>query len=186
MNLRCFSMAVIFALCLTAGASAQSLADVARAEEARRKSVKGGAKVYTNEDLVRTPATSPAPASAPAGPTAGKPDAATPAAAAKPEDAKPVDPAKTEKFWKDRATTIREALARNKLVLDALQSQVNGLNAEYLNTDDPGQRELLQARIQRATGELQRVQQDIDKQTKAAADLQEEARKAGVPSGWVR
>ena len=37
-----------------------------------------------------------------------------------------------------------------------------------------------------ATGEMQRVQQDIEKQTKAAADLGEEARKAGVPSGWIR
>ena len=52
--------------------------------------------------------------------------------------------------------------------------------------DDPGQRDLLQARLQRATGELQRVQQDIEKQTRAAADLQDEARKAGVPAGWVR
>ena len=71
-------------------------------------------------------------------------------------------------------------------MLDALQSQVNGLNAEFVNMDDPGQRDLLQARLQRATGELQRVQQDIEKQTKAAADLQDEARKAGVPAGWVR
>ena len=63
---------------------------------------------------------------------------------------------------------------------------MNGLNAEFMNTDDPGQRDLMQARIQRATGELQRVQQDIEKQTKAATDLQEEARKAGVPAGWVR
>jgi hypothetical protein len=135
----------------------------------------------------RQPAPSSAPVSASASApgaaadkTAGKPDGA------KPEDAKAVDPVKTEKFWKDRATVIRESLARNKLVLDALQSQVNALNAEYLNTDDPGQGEIMQARIQRATGELQRVQQDIEKQTKAAADLQEEARKAGVPPGWLR
>ena len=114
-------------------------------------------------------------------------DAAKPGdAAAKPEEEKPVDPTKTQEYWKDRATTIQQSLSRNKLLLDALQSQVNGLNAEFMNTDDPGQRGLLQARLQRATGELQRVQQDIEKQTKAAADLQEEARKAGVPAGWVR
>ena len=43
------------ALALQAGVSAQSLADVAKAEEARRKTIKPGAKVYTNEDLGRTP-----------------------------------------------------------------------------------------------------------------------------------
>ena len=171
------------ALALQAGVSAQSLADVAKAEEARRKTVRAGAKVYTNDDLHRTPATSAAPST----PTAASTGAATPgSAAAKPEEQKPVDPSKTEKFWKDRAAAIQQTLSRNKLLVEALQSQVNGLNAEYLNTDDPGQRELLQARIQRAAGELQRVQQDTDKQTKAAADLQEEARKTGIPAGWVR
>ena len=169
------------ALALQAGVFAQSLAEVAKAEEARRKTVKMRAKIYTNDDLGGTPATSAAPA---------PPAALSPAKAAdptaKPEQEKPVDPAKTEKYWKDRAASIQQSLSRNKLLLEALQSQVNGLNAEYLNTDDPGQRDLVQARVQRATGELQRVQQDIEKQTKAAADLQEEARKSGVPAGWVR
>ena len=176
-----------FAFALQAMPSAQSLADVAKVESARRQTVKGG-KTYTNDDLGRTPATSPAPDSAPA--TAGKrgtpTEAAKAADPAKPDAQKPVDPAKTEKFWKDRAAVIQQSLSRNKLLLDALQSQVNGMNAEFMNTDDPGQRTLLQARLQRATGELQRVQQDIEKQTKAAADLQEEARRSGVPSGWLR
>jgi hypothetical protein len=112
--------------------------------------------------------------------------AKSPDAAAKPEDKKPVDPAKTEKYWKDRATTIRATLSRNKLLLDALKSQLNGLNAQFMNTDDPGQREIMQVRIQHVTAEAQRVQQEIDTHTKAASDLQEEARKAGIPAGWVR
>lgn len=169
-----------FALALQISASAQSLADVAKAEEARRKTVKSGVKVYTNEDLGgAVPVTS-------AAPTQAAP-ATTPAdTAAKPGDQKPADPTKTQTYWKDRATAIQQGLSRNKLLLEALQTQVNGLNAEFVSMDDPGQRNLLQARLQRATGELQRVQQEIDKQTKAAADLQEEARKSGVPAGWIR
>ena len=170
-------IAIPLLVALQAGLSAQSLADVAAAEAARRKTVKSAGKVYTNDDLGNTPATNPTPTSAPAEP-------ADPAA--KPEEKKAVDPAKTEKYWKDRASTIQQSLSRNKLLLEALQTQVNGMNAEFMNTDDPGQRDLLQARLQRATGELQRVQQDIEKQTRAAADLQEEARKSGVPAGWVR
>lgn len=170
------------ALVFQAGVSAQSLADVARAEEARRKTVKAAVKVYTNEDLDGAPATGAPtpPATEPAGPA--KPGNA----AAKPEEQKPVDPAKTEKYWKDRAAEIQQSLSRSKVLLEALQTQVSGMNAEFLSMDDPGQRGLLEARLQRATGELQRVQQDIDRQTKAAADLQEEARKAGVPAGWIR
>ena len=182
MKLHHYFVVIPVALALQAGVSAQSLADVAKAEEARRKTIKAGTRVYTNDDLGRTPATSPAPSQpAPAATTAkpGEP-------AAKPGEEKPVDPTKTQAYWKEKATTLQQSLSRNKLLLDALQSQVNGLNAEFMNTDDPGQRGLLQARLQRATGELQRVQQDIDKQTKAANDLQEEARRSGAPAGWVR
>lgn len=172
--------AVLLTLTFGARPSAQSLADVARAEEARRKTVKPGAKIYTNEDLGGT-----LPASAPPADAASASSSAK-AAGAKPEEQKAVDPTKTEKYWKDRASAIQETLSRLKLLQDALQTQVSGLNAEYLSMDDPGHRGLLETRMHRATLELQRVQQDIEKQTKAAADLQEEARKAGIPAGWVR
>jgi hypothetical protein len=175
-----YLLVVPMALALQAGVFAQSLADVAKAEEARRKTVKARGKVYTNDSLDSAPVASPAPTAAAT--TTAKPADPT----AKPEQQKPVDPTKTEKYWKDRAASIQQSLSRNKLLLEALQSQVNGLNAEYMNTDDPGQRDLVRARVQRATSELQRVQQDTEKQTKAAADLQEEARKNGVPAGWVR
>jgi hypothetical protein len=177
-----YLLVVPMALALEAGVFAQSLADVAKAEEARRKTVKARGKVYTNDNLGDAAAPNPAPAPAAASTSAAKPADPT----AKPEQQKPIDPTKTEKYWKDRVASIQQSLSRNKLLLEALQSQVNGLNAEYMNTDDPGQRDLVRARVQRATSELQRVQQDTEKQTKAAADLQEEARKNGVPAGWVR
>ena len=176
-------LVITLVLAFQASASAQSLAEVAKAEEARRRTVKSVGKVYTNEDLSGTPATSAAP-SQPAAASINAAKAGDPAA--KPDEQKPVDPTKTEKYWKDRAAAIQQSLSRNKLLLDALQSQVNGLNAQILTTDDPGQRGLLDARLQRAASELQRVQQDIEKQTRAAADLQDEARKSGVPAGWIR
>ena len=175
-------MVIPVALALQAGVFAQSLADVARAEESRRKAIKGTVKVYTNEDLGQTPTTSPAPSQ----PAAAVSTAAKPGDPAKPGDEKAVDPKTTQTYWKERATTLQQSLSRSKLLLEALQSQVNGLNAEFVNMDDPGQRDLLQARLQRASGELLRVQQDIEKLTKAAADLQTEARRANIPPGWVR
>ena len=182
MTHRRVSICLLVALALQTGLSAQSLADVAKAEETRRKSVKRAGKVYTNDTLGREAAAPPQPSQPAASNGTTKPADA----AAKPEDKTAVDPTKTEKYWKDRAQTVQQSLSRNKLLLDALQSQASGLNAEFMNTDDPGQRELIGARIQRVTGELQRVQQDIEKQTKASADLLEEARKAGVPPGWLR
>jgi hypothetical protein len=166
-------------------AQSQSLVDVARAEEARRKHVKAAAKVYTNDDLKgggdATSSSTPAPAPADARPL----DAAAKPAEKKPEQ-KPEDPTKTEAYWKTRMAAARSTLDRSKVFLEALQSRINVLNADFVNVADPGQHAVIQGDLQRATTELERVKKDIETQTKAIADTQEEARRAGVPAGWLR
>src|SRR5215475_6295965 len=92
--------------------SAQTLGDVAKREEARRKQVKAPAKVYTNEDLRGgdAGAAAPAPASQ-AAPNAAPP--AAPAAGAQPKDADKAgadDPKKNEAYWKDRVAKARADL----------------------------------------------------------------------------
>ena len=62
-------MAMAFVLVCAAAASAQSLADVARQEEERRKAIRTPGKVYTNDALRPEPAsTGGAPAALPAPP----------------------------------------------------------------------------------------------------------------------
>jgi polyhydroxyalkanoate synthesis regulator phasin len=39
---------------------------------------------------------------------------------------------------------------------------------------------------QKALAEMERVRQEIDTLKKEIADLEEEARQAGVPPGWLR
>jgi hypothetical protein len=69
---------------------------------------------------------------------------------------------------------------------EALQSRVNGLTADFTARDDPAQRAVVANDRQKALAELDRVKNDIVQQTKAIADIQEEARRAGVPPGWLR
>jgi hypothetical protein len=40
--------------------------------------------------------------------------------------------------------------------------------------------------LNKALAELERVRGDIEAQEKAVTDLEEEARRAGVPPGWLR
>jgi hypothetical protein len=184
---RFFAGAILLAA--VAPVAAQSLADVARAEEARRKAVKGQAKVYTN-DTLRGPDGGEPPAAPPAPPAA----ASGPAGAAKsatPPDGKPAAPRapeepKDEKFWRGRLASAREALARSQTFADALQTQINGLYTEFVNMSDPAQRALIEQKRLGAIAELDRVKADIAKQTKALADLEDEARRANVPAGWLR
>ena len=168
--------------------SAQTLGDVAKREETRRKQVKTPSKVYTNEDLRGDAgAPPPAPATEASSPNAAQP--AAPAAGAQPKDADKAateDPKKTEAYWKDRLTKARGDLDRAKTFADALQSRVNALTTDFAARSDPAQRTQIGNDRQKALAELDRVKKEIEANTKAIADIQEEGRKAGVPAGWVR
>jgi hypothetical protein len=172
-------------------AAAQSLADVARAEEARRKAVKGQAKVYTNETL-RGPDGGEPPAAPAAPPPAATPDPNAPAKpAASAPGAKPAAPSaadstKDEKYWRDRLASARDALARSQTFAEALQSQINGLYTEFVNMSDPAQRAVIEQKRLAAIAEQDRVKADIAKYTKALAAIEDEARRANVPAGWLR
>ena len=198
---------VALAAVLTSGAPAQSLGDVAKKEEARKKD--GASKVYTNEDLHPAPAsaaTSPAPP-APSASTgdskaATKPDAKADAKTpAKPDakadaktdgktdakaDAKPAAPKGDAASWKKRRQDLQDSIDRSKLFAESLQSRINGLAADFSARDDPAQRSVVAADRQKALTEMERVKKEILQLNKDLTDLQEEARKSGVPPGWLR
>jgi len=180
----CTALVAAVGLGMAAPARSQSLGDVARKEEERRKDVKSPAKVYTNKDL-----------GAPL--QGGSPDAAKPEAspserskdAAKAGDGKAKDkdgPDKDQAYWVKHKKDLQDKLERSKTQLDAMQSRINALTADFTSRDDPVQRAAIERDRQRALSELARLQQDIKDTQKALTDLDEEARKAGVPPGWLR
>jgi hypothetical protein len=173
-----------------AAAQQQSLADIARKEEARRKKVKASGKVYTNKDVKPAdglPA-SPAAETATAPPAGAEPTA--PAAPAGQQAEPPADAsdgrADDEQRWRQRMTDARGALERSRMFAEALQSRINALTRDFYARDDPAQRGVIEADRQKAIAELGRVESEIQQQIKAIADLEEEARRAGVPPGWLR
>jgi hypothetical protein len=181
-------------LASAASSAAQSLADVARKEEARRKNVAEPAKVYTNQDL------KPVPSSAPA---ASTPDAKTDEKAAPEKDApaKPADknddktdaappakgePVKDQAYWAGRLKTAQEQLARDETYAAAMQSRINALTTDFVNRDDPAQKRTIEQDRLKAIAEMDRLKQAIANDKKALDSLLEEARRAGVPPGWLR
>jgi hypothetical protein len=167
-------------------AAGQSLAAVARKEEARRKQVKQPSRVISNKDI-RQGDTGPRPVIQ--APAATTPSATDPAPAAVPGD-KPLDEAaqgdKDEQAWRQKMADARLALERSQMYADALQSKINALWTDFTARDDPAQRAQLELERKRALAEQERVNGEIETQKKAISDLEEEARKAGVPPGWVR
>jgi len=167
----------------------QGLADLARKEEARRKTVKPARKVYTNGDLKGDGTAPSTPGSSAAGTNTPAPSSQVPSTTVpggKPENAESKDPAKDQAYWSNRIGTARAALDRSRIFADALQSRINALSADFVNRDDPAQRAQIELERQRAAAELNRVKGEMTEQTKAIADIEEEARKAGVPPGWLR
>lgn len=166
-----------------APAQAQSLADVAEKEQERRKAVKPSGKVLTNKDLGSVP---------PAVVVTPSPDAAKAAEAAK--TAKPPDPAAPQEkgpvqdqaYWSGRMSGLRTQLDRDQTYAEALQTRINSLAADFVNRDDPAQRSVIERDRQRAVAELARLTKAIADGKKAIADLEEEARRAGAPPGWLR
>jgi DNA repair exonuclease SbcCD ATPase subunit len=154
-----------------------NLVELARKEQERRKTVKGSAKVYSDKDLPK-----PAPADA-----AALPPATPPATEAKPAEAPAkAEEQKDEAWWRARMSQTREDLRRNEAFAEALQSRVNALSNDAANIDDPYQRAKAAQDRQKAIAELDRVKTEIEQSKKQISDIEEEARKAGVPPGWLR
>jgi hypothetical protein len=170
---------------------AQSLADVSKKEEDRRKNIKEPSKVYTNKDLPSVPASTAEPAPDQAS------DADKTADSAKGDD-KAADKGKDkdkdtkdkvvkdQAYWSNRQQTLQTQLDHDQEFAEALQTRINSLNTDFVNRDDPVQRAAIGATRDKSIADLGRLKLTIEKDKQALSDLQEEARRAGVPPGWLR
>jgi hypothetical protein len=175
-------------------ATGQSLADVARKEQERRKAITTTSKVYSNESLSEVPPVSVVGAEAavekeaetdPSGREAAGRAKASPAEqpANRPTAG---DDRRDEKYWRSRITDARAELSRQELFLQALQTRVNSLTSDFVARDDPAQRGVLAGDRQKSLAEMERVRADIQRLTTTIHDIEEEARRAAVPPGWLR
>lgn len=184
-SLGCFVSVMAAAAMLSAAAPAfarqgSTLGDVAKKEEARRKGIATPSKVYTNKDLPKPAAPQPSPAGT-------LPPPVKPPAEQKPEEAKaPDEEVKDEAWWRARMTTARTELQRNEMAVEAFQSRVNALSTDFAARDDPYQRAQIAIDRQKTLNELERVKSEIVRLKQVIFDIEEEARAAGVPPGWLR
>ena len=143
--------------------------------------------MLTDKDVPR--ATTPPVPAAPAGEAPGekpadpgeKPDEKP----AEPDE-KPQEPVKDEAWWKERITRVREELRRNEMFADALQTRINAFATDFASQDDPYRRAEIAQQRATAIAELDRVKADLEANRKAMAAIEEDARRAAVPPGWLR
>ena len=140
-------------------------------------------KVYTNADLrggsrlTTSAAETARPAASPAGTNAAPPGLDAQETAETPMD---------EAGWRTRITTVLQARDRAQLMFAAPQDRVEGLLTEFTSRDGPAQRSVIEQERIEALEELDRTSEEIWQLDQNVLDIQEEARRAGVPPGWLR
>lgn len=165
-----------------------SLGEASFREAVRRHHTSASTRVVTDASL------GPAPVrvAAPPPPVVADAPAVVAVASAEPDKSKSApdkskaEPNKGAAWWQKRITTAREAVARDRLLVAALESRVNALANDIASRDDPEYRALLITARQQALAELDRLKTQIDDGAAAIVAIQDEARKAGVPPGWIR
>lgn len=186
---RSWQVVAFVLVCLLGAADvavSQSLAEAARREAARRKAVTKPARVYTNSSLRSVPGevipTPPSPVGGqeqtPAAGATGAQEAAEP-------DPAP-DPTRTQEYWKKRMADAEQERDNNALMMDALESRINGLWADFTARDNPLERAAIASNRQKALDELDRRKTLQVNLVKAISDLEDEARRARIPPGWLR
>lgn len=142
-------------------ASTQSLVEVAKKEKERRKKVDAqGKQAFTEHDLRGGPRLPPTSSTA-STPAAGS--AETPAGTETPAEPEE-DPTKTESYWRERVAGV------NKKIQD-LEAK---LQSPELNADTRG------------ASRRQAAERDLAQARSEKQAIADEARRKGVPPGWIR
>ena len=186
--------ALLLGVAADAAAQPPSLAEVARQEGARRAALPEDerARLYTNADLRETGGLTVA--SAPAAPADAGEHHAAPATG---QGATAVDGsaaasaadggvARDEAHWRGRMAEAEAARARAALMAAALQNRADGLWAQFTAVDDPARQRVIERQRNDALEALQNAQVELEDAERAIAEIREDARRAGVPPGWLR
>ncbi len=166
------------------GGRSTTLADAARYEAIRRALTPAATKSLTNADLPpEALRTEPELSAKIPELRAEFPDLRSKA----PESsAKFPDLPVSESEWRARMTIARVALERDEVLADGMQSRVNALTSDSISRDDIAQRADLLKQRSRALVELDRLTLQIEKDKLAITAIEDDARKKGIPPGWLR
>jgi len=157
----------------------KSLAEASAREAFRRSTAPKTKVVLTNAGLPQSALVSGAAAVTP--PPAETTDASAPA---KPAGAVPEK--HDETWWRKRMSSAREQLKNDQQAAEDLQTRINALQRDSVNRDNPQQAAKLREELQKAITTLDATKARIEIDQKAIVGIQDEARRADVPAGWVR
>jgi hypothetical protein len=94
---------------------------------------------------------------------------------------------RTREDWKSLISSARGAVSNLESRIASLQSQANKLANDFYAWDDPAYRDsVIKPAWDQALASLEEAKNALPDAKQRVADIEEEARKAGVPPGWLR
>jgi hypothetical protein len=170
-------------------AEAQGLGEAAAREKQRREQEqkkRGAAKVVTMDDLSKT-GSSDNPASGTAQ-DQQRPERSTTeqSRTIKEGTDEVVDETPKEAEWRQRAKDAKEELQQAEAQLRKLEEKASQLFGQIQASTDTNELLRLRAEQQGLTKQVEEAKAVLASCRKEMGDLADEARKAGVPPGWVR
>lgn len=124
-------------------------------------------------------------ASLPPSAAATSPGVPTPTADVGPES-RSTDDGVGESWWRARMAAARAQVSQARERLDQVDGRLAALTRDVVAMDDPVQRERLQQDRQRALLEREDATTAVAQAEAGVALVEEAARRAGVPPGWIR
>ena len=170
------ALTVLLLLLTPVVARAQSLADAAAKETARRKEkeAKEKAQTYTNDDLDHGVKKSASPSPAP------------PAQTASTNEAPPLpSPNKEEASWRSRAESARNGVKQAESKVASLEAQAQDLLTKRLLSTDTNEILRLSAEQKDVLDQIGPAKEEVETAKKALQDFEDSARQAGIPAGWT-
>jgi len=96
------------------------------------------------------------------------------------------DPTKTEKYWRERKNALVEKINANEAEVKNMQAKLFQMQNQLNGTDIVADRIRLEKEIRDTADNLENYKKGLERMKQELEDLEDEARKAGVPPGWVR
>jgi len=90
------------------------------------------------------------------------------------------------KWWSERKKAMDEKINKLRKKIQELNTKVNGLNNQFLLEQRPFTQARVKEELEKAKGALQQAKADLANAKKELESLYNEARKEGVPPGWIR
>ena len=93
-----------------------------------------------------------------------------------------------ESTWRERANQHRRAVSQAEQRIGELEAKLAEIRNDLAPTNvmDPNREQTRRAEYAQTQAELEVAKGELERARQALADLEEEARRKGVPPGWIR